>query len=231
LAAPRQFEGGTSETHTESEVRVEVWREDTTTMDAQRQKSGGGRRRRRKARAEPRTNAEPVLIAARRPNSPKLGDNGRKLVAASAAPARPAAPKQSQNEAAKPKRHPAEGHKRSARIIQVAQTERDEREKLRLRLPEKLLLSEGRGAISRAAEAYLENEFEFPEEQEVQLQLLEHFNEARAQEAVGAMARLLQKEPPIKRPILDQRLRRLEEYADEPATREQAAALRRALRT
>jgi hypothetical protein len=232
LAAHRQFEGTTPEATTEPGVRVEVWREDTTTMDAQRQKSSGGRRRRRKARAEPRANPEPILIAARRPNSPKLSDNGRRLVAASAAPARPASQKKAQAEAASSAKHQAAANqKRSARIVQITEGERDERDKLRLRLLQKLMLSEGRGAISRAAEEYRDNDFDFPEEQEVQLQLLEHFNEARARDAVAVLERLLQREPPIKRPVLDQRLRRLEEYADEPATRDSAAQLRRAIRT
>jgi hypothetical protein len=45
------------------------------------------------------------------------------------------------------------------------------------------------------------------------------------------MVRLLSREPPIKRPVLDQRLRRLEEHADEAPTRQLAADLRRTLRT
>ena len=65
----------------------------------------------------------------------------------------------------------------------------------------------------------------------MQLQLLEHFNEAHAREAVEVLSRLLEKEPPIKRPVLNQRLRRLEEYADEAGTREAAAQLRRTIRT
>ena len=200
-------------------------------MDAQRQKSGGGRRRRRKARNEPRKNVEPVLIAARRPNSPVLSDNGRKLAAASAAPANASGAQGAQNgTAGKNKRRPAQPQKRSARIIQVAQGEHDEREKRRIRLLDRLLTSEGRGAISRAAEAYLEEDFEFPHEQDVQLQLLEHFNEARAREAIEILSALLERESPIKLPVLTQRLRRLEEYADEPQTRDSAAALRRSLR-
>jgi hypothetical protein len=76
----------------------------------------------------------------------------------------------------------------------------------------------------------LRNGFDLPEEQEVHLQLLEHFDESRARESLTTMARLLKEQPPIKRPVLDQRLRRLEEYADEPATRSLAADLRRAIR-
>jgi hypothetical protein len=200
-------------------------------MDTQRQKSSGGRRRRRKARSEPKNSAQPILIAARRPNSPMLSDNGRKIAAASAAPARPPVQKKQRNDASsKQKRRPEGNHKRVARIVQVSEAERDEREKLRLRLLDKLMLSQGRGAISRAAEEYRDAGFEFPQVQEVQLQLLEHFNERRARDAVTVLSGLLQQQPPIKRPIMAQRLRRLEEYADEPSTREQAAALRRVIR-
>ncbi len=161
-----------------------------------------------------------------------LSDNGRKLAVASAAPAHAVPPRnaESPDAAPKPKRKGAAGQKRTARIVQVATGERDDREKQRLKLLDRLMLCQGRGAISRAAEEYREAGFDFPEQQDVQLQLLEHFNEARAREAVTVLQRLLQKEPPIKRPVLDQRLRRLEEYADEPATREQAAALRRSIR-
>jgi hypothetical protein len=89
---------------------------------------------------------------------------------------------------------------------------------------------EGRGAISRAADEYREAGFDFPREQEVQLQLLEHFDEERARDAIAVLADLLVDQPPIKKPIFEQRLRRLEEYADEPATREAAASLRRGIR-
>jgi hypothetical protein len=61
--------------------------------------------------------------------------------------------------------------------------------------------------------------------------LLEHFNETRAREAIAVLAELLRREAPIKKPVFEQRLRRLEEYADEPATREAAADLRRSIRS
>jgi hypothetical protein len=41
---------------------------------------------------------------------------------------------------------------------------------------------------------------------------------------------LLEKERPIKKPVFEQRLRRLEEYAEEAATRDAAASLRRVIR-
>jgi hypothetical protein len=67
-------------------------------------------------------------------------------------------------------------------------------------------------------------------EQVVQLQLLEHFDEELALQAIVELSRLLKSEPPLKRPVLEQRLRRLEEYAEDGQTRDAAAELRRALR-
>jgi hypothetical protein len=124
-----------------------------------------------------------------------------------------------------------EAPKRTARIVTVAAEALDDREKERRKLLGRLLSSQGRGAISRAANEYMQAGFELPDEQETHLQLLEHFDEARARESLEAMRRLLREEPPLKRPVLDQRLRRMEEHADEPATRELAAELRRSLRS
>jgi hypothetical protein len=97
-------------------------------------------------------------------------------------------------------------------------------------LLDRLVRSEGRGAISRAADDLWESKFVAPKRQEVQIQLLEHENEHRARDAVFAMAELLQREAPIKRPVLDQRLRRLEQSAEDPITRDAAGALRRSMR-
>jgi hypothetical protein len=174
------------------------------------------------------------MIAARRPNSPRINKtNGhdKSLVAASASPAqadRGGGNGEQRQQAARPA---APAPKRSARIVQLSTNVGDEREKQRLRLLERLMCSEGRGAISRAATEYQQAGFAFPEEQQVQLQLLEHFDESQAHDAVQTLERLLSVEAPIKKPILEQRLRRLEEYADEPATREAAAQLRRSLRS
>ena len=203
-------------------------------MDGQRQRSGNGRKRRRRSRGEARTQAEPVLIAARRPNSPLISKgNGqtKSLVAASASPSQAKASAGNGSERPQAARPAAPAPKRSARIVQLSANVGDEQEKQRQRLLERLMCSEGRGAISRAATEYQQAGFAFPEEQDVQLQLLEHFDEGRAYEAVLTLERLLSAEPPIKKPILEQRLRRLEEYADEPATREAAAQLRKNLRS
>jgi hypothetical protein len=200
-------------------------------MDGQRQRSGGGRKRRRKARSEPRAAAEPVLIAARRPDSPLLQPRkGRgRSIAASATPAvRPLA----SAVAAAPTAPSAveEAPRRTARIVTASNGSLDDRERQRRRLLDRLLAVDVRGAVSRAADEYLGSGFDLPDEQTVHLQLLEHFDETRVRDALGALGRLLCDEAPIKRPVLDQRLRRIEEYADEAPTRTLAAQLRRSIR-
>lgn len=199
-------------------------------MDEQRQRSGRGRKRRRKARPSSRPVSEPILIAARRPNAPLL-QNGkaRPPVNASAAPA-PTEPAEHKSEP-RPSRPPEMAPpRRTARIVQASDGSSDDLEKERRRLLGRVLTSEGRGAISRAAEEYRRAGFEFPVEQAVQLQLLEHADEDQARQAILHLSTLLEREPPIKKPIFDQRLRRLEEYADDDATRSAAASLRRVIR-
>lgn len=203
----------------------------TEPMEGQRQKSGGGRRRRRKKKGNDRPPAEPVMIAARRPNSPLLGrPKGRNAVAASAAPAQARSGSKEERKADEAPAEKSPPPRRAARIVSVARSDADAREQERLRLLDRLMDSETRGAITRSADAYVEAGFEFPVDQEVQLQLLEHFDEDRAREAVVTLERILEAEPPLKKPILDQRLKRLEEYADDPATREVAAKVRRQIR-
>jgi hypothetical protein len=114
--------------------------------------------------------------------------------------------------------------------VQANQAGPDERENERLRLIGKLLRSEGRAAISRAANDLTAAGFEVPVVQDVQLQMLEHFDEGHAYRALCHLGELLKVESPIKRPLFEQRLRRLEESADETATREAARELRRVVR-
>ena len=200
-------------------------------MEGQRQRSGRGRRRRNKQKAsQTKEKIEPVVVAARRPDSPRLARIGNRNIAASATPRR-------QNQDDKPVelrdttgRAASDRHRRVAKIIQPNVVEMDDAEYRRQRLLERLLESEGRIAISRAARSLAEEELEIPEEQDYQLQLLEHMDEQCAQAAILALDRLLDHQLPIKRPILDQRLRRLEEEADEEETRRMAAELRRSLR-
>ena len=95
---------------------------------------------------------------------------------------------------------------------------------------DRLLTSEGRVAISRAANDLRLAGFEFPQNQDVMLQLLEHNDEALARQAVVQLKVLLESEKPIKLPVFSQRLRRLEEVGEDPQTRKAAADLRRQIR-
>ena len=263
-------------------------------MEGQREKTSSRRRQRRKAKnARGKVVVEPVLIAARRPDSPLLKSGFRNVVAS-------AQPKGSVASSSNGHVHAAldsgasdlVGHgaaelaglgngsasgyeddvavddvmtdgglpngglsvngsssaglsssdlsngsatgvagvrRRAARIVRLADNVAapSNREQV---LIDRLVSSQGRGAISRAANDLWESKITLPKRQEIQIQLLEHENEIRARDAVFAMAELLQREAPIKRPVLDQRLRRLETSAEDPITRDAAGALRRSMR-
>ena len=268
-------------------------------MEGQRERTSSRRRQRRKAKnARGKITVEPVLIAARRPDSPLL-KNGFHNAIASAEPKRSrrssvyltdvfsaaamGPPSDGRNDVAQERSedddldegglaaeltetrsvsatngaatngaatngsgsHGSEGEldadkatngsarvevrRRAVRIVKAAEhtAAPDNREQ---RLIERLMRSQGRVAISRAADDLWESKFVAPRLQEVQIQLLEHENEHRARDAVFIMAELLQRESPVQRPILDQRLRRLEEFAEDPITRDAARALRRSMR-
>lgn len=199
-------------------------------MEGQQTRGAGRRRRRRKKTAVDGPAGEPVLIAARRPGSP-LPKGQRRLAIVSA---QPKAVSTEGLEASAPTgqpgpQEPRTAKRRAARIVR-AEPGAGSQDHLRDRLLDRLVHSEGRGAISRAADDLWASAVEPPKEQAVQIQLLEHEDETRAQHAVFVMAELLQKESPIKRPILDQRLRRLEQSAEDPITRDAARALRRSMR-
>lgn len=125
---------------------------------------------------------------------------------------------------------PAGVRRRAVRIVKVTDNALTPGSNREQQLLDRLMRSQGRGAISRAADDLWESKFIAPKRQEVQIQLLEHENEHRARDAVFAIAELLQREAPIKRPVLDQRLRRLETSAEDPITRDAAGALRRSMR-
>src|SRR5512133_515069 len=218
-------------------------------MDGQRH-SSSRRRKSKRARTDNKPQGsekgkpreEPILIAARRPNAPAERPK-RRFIAASAAPRRvdrvEDSPLQNQTRVGHPSSSAAlrvasasedPASRRSARIVQVQSTGLDDREKQRLKLIERLLSSEGRVAITRAARELEAAGFEFPIVQDVQLQLLEHFDEAFARQALTNLASLLLEQAPIKRPLFEQRLRRLEEFADDADTRTAAADLRRTVR-
>lgn len=231
-------------------------------MEGQREKLNGNRRRRRRNKSESKTQTAPVLIAARRPDSPRLGKISRRNIAASARPKRngasafidtgveaPEAPEEQSDvfaagaESGAPSadgsrlepradaRGEADKPRRVARIAlaPTAPSILDEGGARRERLLDRLVTCEGRGAISRIASELFESGG-IPEEQPYQIQLLEHVDERRASEALDVLVRLLERQVPIKRPILDQRLRRLEEEAEEGSVRDRARELRRRLR-
>ncbi len=200
----------------------------------QQQRTSGRRRQRRRKKSKAKGPSEPILIAARRPGAPLLG-NGLRPIVASAAPKsdHPAAGAAAHGEGGQPTVDGlANGHgtrRRIARIVRAAESEQSTDNRTQ-RLLERLVNSQGRGAISRAFDDLLECDVVPPKVQEVQIQLLEHEDERRAQDAVFAIAELLQREAPKQRPVLDQRLRRLEQSAEDPITRDAAGALRRSMR-
>lgn len=120
--------------------------------------------------------------------------------------------------------------RRSARIVNVSQQGPDDLERRRERLLDRVLRARGRIEITRAVNDYVAEGFELPEEQGCQMQLLEHNDEARVRAALEVIEGLVNGQPIAQATLLENRLRRLEEYADEPATRDAAASLRRRLR-
>lgn len=103
----------------------------------------------------------------------------------------------------------------------------DSRGAERQKLLGKLLGAEGRPNVSKAANDFLRAGFTFPEEQDVQLKLLEHADEEHVRSAIAALSTLLAGELPKRRAVLESRLRRIEEFAEESATRTAAERLRR----
>jgi hypothetical protein len=99
----------------------------------------------------------------------------------------------------------------------------------RERLVASLLAAQGRIAVTQTTEALLAAGHSLPDDQEAHLQVLEHADEARVRSSLAALDAILSREPARRRPVLEQRLKRIEELAEETATRESAAALRRKL--
>ena len=192
-----------------------------------------------KSKTKTKLPVEPVMIAARRPDSPLLGGGGARKAAASAAPKGQANYGEVSTdsgiedlEATPPNLEdtaPNGSRRRAVRIVRAPEKDEGKGNREQL-LVDRLLRSQGRGAISRAADDIWECELVPPRDQKVQIQLLEHENENRARDAVFVMAELIQKESPVQRPVLDQRLRRLEQSAEDPITRDAAGALRRSIR-
>ncbi len=124
---------------------------------------------------------------------------------------------------------PAPLPKTAARIVLPPAPNTDPKHAERRRLLAKLASAAGPASISRIADDFFAQGFDLPDDQEIYLQMLEHVDEARVRDAIGALTRLLAGELPKRKPVLEQRLRRIEEHAEEPETREAATALRRLL--
>jgi len=179
-------------------------------------------RRARPSASQRRSRSEPEILSARRPTT-----------SASGPPPEPGPSGNTASESSPPPESLAEERpraSRSARIVSAKESDLDARLVERERLLGRLLSCEGRGAITRAADVYLKAGFDFPVEQPVQLQLLEHHDETLVRSAIDCLRGIVSSEPPFKRPIFEQRLRRLEDSADEEATRVAASELRRVLR-
>lgn len=113
------------------------------------------------------------------------------------------------------------------RIVLAPPPQSDPKAVERQKLLSKLLGAEGRPGISKAANDFLRAGFAFPNEQDVHLQLLEHSDEGHVRAAIETLSSLLVGELPKRRAVLDSRLRRIEEFAEEAGTRDAAKALRR----
>ena len=119
--------------------------------------------------------------------------------------------------------------KTAARIVLPPNPDADPRNAERRRLLAKVLAATGPAAITKAANAFTNAGFSFPEDQETYLQLLEHTNEESVRVAIEKLSGMFAGQLPKRKPVLEQRLRRIEEQADEDATRDAASALRRSL--
>jgi hypothetical protein len=198
-------------------------------MQRERHRRAGEERR--GARRANRATVEPIVMAARRPRAeaarpataPATPDKEPQDTGATAV----TEPAQSEIHATAPGAVPA---RRSARIVATSAPTADGAVIQRERLLARFMASEGRAMISRAADECVRAGVEFPREQAVQLQLLEHVDESLARTAIATLGQIFSAESPRKRPILEQRLKRLEDAADEEATRSAAAELRRSLR-
>ncbi len=123
----------------------------------------------------------------------------------------------------------AAAQKAAGRIVLPPAPQSDPRTGERQKLLNKLLIAEGRPNVSKAADDFLKAGFTLPDDQDVHLKLLEHADEERVLAAIDALSSLLAGELPKRRAVLESRLRRIEEFAEEACTREGARLLRRAV--
>lgn len=123
----------------------------------------------------------------------------------------------------------AAAQKAAGRIVLPPAPQTDPRTGERQKLLAKLLLAEGRPNVSKAADDFLKAGFTLPDDQDVHLKLLEHGDEERVCAAITCLGTLLAGELPKRRAVLESRLRRIEEFAEDAGTREAARLLRRAV--
>lgn len=120
-------------------------------------------------------------------------------------------------------------NKNTPRIVLPPAPTTDPRTSQRRQLLAKLLSATGPLAISKVADEFVAEGFTFPEDQEIYLQLLEHTSEGLVRDAMQGLSRMLAGQLPKRKPVLDQRLRRIEEHAEDSSTRDAASSLRRVL--
>jgi len=123
---------------------------------------------------------------------------------------------------------PAVAERPAKKVVSVPNRE-DPRGPERQKRLGKLLAAEGRAAVTKAADDFTNAGFELPDEQEVMLKLLDHSQDDRICAALTALVRLLGEEPVQRRTVLEARLRRLEEHADDAEVRTLATSLRKQL--
>jgi len=201
-----------------------------TEKDMQRERQRrAGQDERRGPRRPARTAPAPIVMAARRPRS-EVVPPSEPAPEPESAQAGAVDDTESRVTAAETPPSASPPARRAARIVAAASPSADAGRIERERLLARFMASQGRAMISRAADECRRAGVEFPHEQAVQLQLLEHVDEGLARGAIAALGQILAAEAPAKRPILLQRLQRLEDASDEEATRTAAAELRRSLR-
>ncbi len=117
---------------------------------------------------------------------------------------------------------------RAAKIVTLTPKDDPRREERDKRLA-KLMAAEGHSAVTKACEAFVNAKLALPEEQEVMLKLLDHDRDDRVRTALASLSVLLETEPPQRRAVLDARLRRLEDDAEDTDVRALASSLRKKL--
>ena len=116
----------------------------------------------------------------------------------------------------------------TTKIIAPKTVTKDAKTLERERMLAALLAAKARPDITRATEAFYAAGHALDlRDQEPHLQILEHQEEERVRAAIQALTTIFETEAPKHRPLLEQRLTRIEQLAEESATRQAASSLRR----